>query len=184
MSRAAALPPPRLAIAAAVALALAGCGESRRESSSTATTAAAPAPPAAPKGDFSVTLREYSIAPQDLDVPKPGSFTLAIRNAGRVPHALEIEGRTGEVKTGAIAPGRTATLTVTLAQAGRYQWYCPIDGHRGRGMRGAVIVAGGAKRARRAEDKPKQKHRTEHGGGSSSEPTGGAPAPRGDSSYP
>jgi plastocyanin len=180
--------PSRLAPAAAVALALAlaGCGESREEAGSTATTSATPAVPTASGADFTVVEREYSIDPHDLDVPKPGSFTLAIQNAGGVPHALEVEGRSGKVETGPIAPGKTAMLELTLTRPGRYEWYCPIDGHRGRGMRGTVIVAGGGKAAEPAAGKSKKSGRRDDSGGSTapSGPTGGTPAPRGDSTYP
>ncbi|MEA2255744.1 MAG: Copper binding protein plastocyanin/azurin family, partial [Solirubrobacteraceae bacterium] len=34
-------------------------------------------------------------------------------------------------------------LTVDFAKKGTYEWYCPIDGHRGRGMEGKIAVAGG-----------------------------------------
>jgi len=134
-------------VAAALALVAAGCGETREQASST-TTSATPAPttaPAAPTpepADLSVTEREYSLSPSRLRVPKPGTFKVAIRNTGAIPHALEVEGPRGEVRTGAIGPGQTAQLQLELRKPGRYVWYCPIGDHRKRGMRGAVVVGG------------------------------------------
>ena len=152
--------PLRLATVAAAALGLlvAGCGESRKQASATVTNAPAPpstaqtAPPAtaqttAPtaKADFTVTEHEYALDPRDLKVAKTGTFTLSVSNTGTIPHALEVEGPGGDVKTGPVAPGQSAQLKVALTKPGRYAWYCPIDGHKGRGMIGSVVVAGGGK---------------------------------------
>jgi uncharacterized cupredoxin-like copper-binding protein len=153
--------PLRFATVAAAALGLlvAGCGESRKQASATTTTPAPPpataqtAPPAttetktapAVKADFTVTEHEYAIDPRDLKVAKTGTFTLSVSNAGTIPHALVVEGPRGKAKTGAIAPGQSAQLKIRLTKPGRYAWYCPIDGHRDRGMIGSVIVAGGGK---------------------------------------
>jgi uncharacterized cupredoxin-like copper-binding protein len=136
--------PPRFlpAAAAALGLAVAGCGESREQASSTATTGSPPPPTAPARGPaFTVTEREYSLSPPNLQVRKAGRFTLSVRNAGTTAHALAIDGPSGGVRTDPIAPGRTAPLDVTLSTAGQYRWYCPIGDHRRRGMRGAVVVA-------------------------------------------
>ena len=57
-----------------------------------------------------------------------------------IPHALAVHGSGGQVRTAAIAPDGTAKLTVDLGTAGSYQWFCPLDGHRARGMRGTIVV--------------------------------------------
>jgi uncharacterized cupredoxin-like copper-binding protein len=67
-----------------------------------------------------------------------------VTNNGTIAHALEIEGNGVEETTGDIQPGAGATLRVTLAKDGSYDLYCPIDGHRGQGMRGAVTVGSGS----------------------------------------
>jgi uncharacterized cupredoxin-like copper-binding protein len=134
-----------LAAATSVLVVLAGCGGSDKSptTASTPAPAQAPATTAKAKGNaFTVTEREYSLSPANPDVPK-GSFTISVRNAGGVQHALEVEGPAGEVKTGTIEPGGTAQLTVKLTKPGRYEWYCPIDDHKGKGMRGTIVVAGG-----------------------------------------
>lgn len=189
--------PPRIAAVAAAALtvAAAGCGGGSSKQAASPTTAATTAPPptqtqAAPataKADFTVTEREYSIAPGNLHVPKPGTFTLSVRNTGSIPHALAVEGAGGSVRTAAIAPGQTAQLTVTLTQPGRYAWYCPIDGHKGRGMVGSVIVAGapgsGGKSKKGAGSAGKKGSKGRSGGGQASGSGSGAgkeyPAPKG-----
>jgi uncharacterized cupredoxin-like copper-binding protein len=43
------------------------------------------------------------------------------------------------VRTRALRAGERATLRVRLP-AGTYKWYCPLDGHEGRGMAGRISV--------------------------------------------
>jgi uncharacterized cupredoxin-like copper-binding protein len=136
--------PLRLAAAAAaLGLVVAGCGESRRASSSTNTAPAQSTTPKSAAPGVAVTEREFSLSPADLEVPKAGTIRISIRNAGGVEHALEVEGPHGESRAGPIAPGGSATLRVVLDKPGRYEWYCPIDDHKGKGMRGTIVVAGG-----------------------------------------
>jgi uncharacterized cupredoxin-like copper-binding protein len=90
-----------------------------------------------------VTESEFSLAPAQVSLPRTGMVTIAVRNAGSIQHALEVHGSSGDSRTAAIAPGRMARLTVELQRPGSYVWYCPIDGHRARGMRGTIVIGGG-----------------------------------------
>jgi heme/copper-type cytochrome/quinol oxidase subunit 2 len=49
-----------------------------------------------------------------------------------------------------VEPGASATLEADLDKPGTYTWYCPLDGHRGKGMSGSITV-GGSSPARGAE---------------------------------
>jgi uncharacterized cupredoxin-like copper-binding protein len=162
--------PPRIAAAAAaLGLAIAGCGESRKQSSSTSTTPS-PAQSTAPKPaepGVAVTEREFSLSPATLDVPKGGTITISIRNAGGIEHALEVEGPHGEAKSDSIAPGGSGTLRVVLDKPGRYEWYCPIADHRDRGMRGTIVVAGGGAKPKQDDKGGKRKHKKRRSGGGS-----------------
>jgi hypothetical protein len=40
-----------------------------------------------------------------------------------------------------LAPGQSGNLTLLLGP-GTYEIYCPVDDHRGKGMRGTIDVAG------------------------------------------
>jgi plastocyanin len=82
---------------------------------------------------------EFSIAPDTLSLT-PDTYVFEIRNEGKITHALEIEGNGVEAKTPNIAPGRQATLRVTLSKTGSYEVYCPIDGHRKQGMKAKITV--------------------------------------------
>ena len=88
--------------------------------------------------------REFSITPSSIALTKPGNYTFKVTNNGMIGHALEIEGHGVEQKTGTIQPGKTATLQVSLTKAGSYEVYCPIDGHRDKGMKATLTVGGTA----------------------------------------
>ena len=124
--------------AAVLGLALAACGESRQNAGSTST---GPMPPAtAGNARLTVSEAEFSLAPAQARIARAGMVTITVRNRGTIQHALAVHGSSGEVRTAAIAPDGTAKLTVDLGTAGSYQWFCPLDGHRARGMRGTIVV--------------------------------------------
>jgi len=64
----------------------------------------------------------------------PGTYTFVSDNAGKVTHALSIDGPGVEdAHTSDIQHGQHATLTVTLKK-GSYDIYCPVDSHKALGM--------------------------------------------------
>ena len=147
---------------AAALLALAACGEDREgdveskggtgttgTSTTGTTTATTPSAPAV--ATVKVRETEYSLRPQNPKLAKAGVVEFEVTNAGKIPHALEVEGPTGEVETEAIQPGQKATLEADLSKRGTYEWYCPIGDHKQRGMEGHIVVAGGRSGAHRDE---------------------------------
>jgi len=132
----------RLAVLAALPLvALAACGESRKEAAGTTgttekeTTQAAGAVVATVK----VSETEFKLDPENPKVAKSGVVAFEATNDGKITHALEVEGPKGEVRARPFAPGQSRTIKVDLPP-GRYVWYCPIDGHKDKGMKGAIAV--------------------------------------------
>jgi plastocyanin len=113
---------------------LSGCGEKRET-----TTGGAPAGGPA-SATLTVSETEFKLNPSSPQA-KAGAVTVQVKNDGATDHALEIKTPTGEVKTAAIAPGKTATLKANLTP-GTYAMYCPIDGHKAKGMQGSVVVGG------------------------------------------
>jgi len=89
-----------------------------------------------------ISEAEYSLTPAAVSLSKPGTYEFQVLNNGRITHALEVEGNGIEAKTGHIQAASSATLRVTLAKGGSYEMYCPIDGHKGYGMRGTITVGG------------------------------------------
>jgi PQQ system protein len=97
------------------------------------------APPAA---TINVRETEMKIDPKNVTIDKPGVVEFKVQNAGRVVHALEIEGPTREVETEQIPAGKSATLRANLDRPGKYKWYCPVGNHEAQGMTGTVTVRG------------------------------------------
>jgi plastocyanin len=69
---------------------------------------------------------------------KPGKVTITMDNPSDVPHAVEVEGKGVEEETKTVTGG-SADVTVDL-KAGKYEFYCPVDGHREAGMKGTLTV--------------------------------------------
>ena len=87
----------------------------------------------ATEGEMYIELSESSFS--------PGSYTIEVVNEGNATHDLVVE-RDGQdvAATETIAPGASATLTVTL-EAGEYVFYCSIANHRAMGMATDVTVS-------------------------------------------
>lgn len=130
-----------------ISLGVAACGSNSGGGGAAQTSTSAPGSSSAGSGSahkLAVTETEFKIAPANPKIAKAGKVTLTIANRGQFPHALEIEGNgLEEQKTDTIPAGKTATLTVDLAKNGTYEWYCPIDGHRQKGMEGKITVGRG-----------------------------------------
>ena len=70
-----------------------------------------------------------------------GTITVKMKNPATsgTKHGIEIEGHGVEKRGKNVRPGKTSTVTVKL-KAGRYEYYCPVDGHHAAGMEGKLIV--------------------------------------------
>ena len=109
-------------------------------------------------GAIEARLTEWAIRLSPA-VVTDGRVTFRVRNAGSVPHALEIEGKGIEKETHRIAAGEVDSLSVTLAP-GEYEVYCPVGSgsHEKLGMHATLKVrAGGAVSAAAAPD-PMEQH--------------------------
>jgi uncharacterized cupredoxin-like copper-binding protein len=70
---------------------------------------------------------------------KAGKVTVVMDNPSQTPHAVEVEGKGVEEETKTLTQG-TAKVTVDL-KPGKYEFYCPVDGHRQAGMEGTLTVS-------------------------------------------
>jgi uncharacterized cupredoxin-like copper-binding protein len=131
----------RIAVLLGACLALAGCGggggSNASENSSTSSAGA-------PEQTVKISEKEFSLDPSKVSIAKPETVAFHVTNNGQIAHALEIEGNGVEQETETIEPGQTATLTVHLSKTGSYELYCPIDGHKDKGMEGDLTVGGSA----------------------------------------
>ena len=102
------------------------------ESQGSAGTKTAAAAPDSAKGLVEVKLTEYKIEmPASVSA---GATTFTVTNTGKETHGFEIEGNGIEK---ALKPrlkkGGSGSLQVDL-KPGTYKVYCPVLGHKGRGM--------------------------------------------------
>jgi uncharacterized cupredoxin-like copper-binding protein len=73
---------------------------------------------------------------------KPGVVEFKVKNGGQTAHSLEVEGPKGEVRLPSqLQPGDSGEVKVDLSKPGKYEWYCPVDNHKGLGMKGEITVS-------------------------------------------
>lgn len=131
-----------VAVMTGAALFAAACGSSSKAASTAPTTAltttpatAAPAASGSPAAAATVTatLTDFHIAMSPSTLA-PGRYTVVIKDAGAVPHSLVFSGAGGTQALGRdLQPGQSANMTVNL-QAGTYDVFCPVPGHKEMGM--------------------------------------------------
>jgi hypothetical protein len=120
-----------LALACAAAL-IGACGSAAPPSAPPATSSRAPQ-------TITVTMTDFTFA---LDHPPngPGAYVFHAVNAGKYPHAVELDGAgVSDRKSSTVQPGGTTDLAATL-QAGDLDMYCPIADHRTRGMETHITI--------------------------------------------
>jgi uncharacterized cupredoxin-like copper-binding protein len=139
-----------LVTGAAIAVPVAGCGGSSDDNSNSGDTSEANeatqaptgggAAATGPGGTVSLTASDFKFNPSDPTV-NSGDVTFNLKNAGQTTHSLEIEDVNGEDAEleGDVSPGSDGTLRVNL-KPGKYEFYCPVDGHKELGMTGEITV--------------------------------------------
>jgi plastocyanin len=70
---------------------------------------------------------------------KAGKVTIIMDNPSSLPHAIEVEGKGQELKGDTVTKGGVSKVSGTL-KAGKYEFYCPVDGHKAAGMKGELTV--------------------------------------------
>jgi plastocyanin len=79
----------------------------------------------------------FSFDQTELTAPA-GEVTIELVNESGIPHNVEVEGNGVEEVSETITEGSTE-LTVDL-EAGEYEFYCAVPGHREGGMEGTLTV--------------------------------------------
>ena len=83
-----------------------------------------------------VSGKEYSFKLSKKSIARPGKVKFAFRNAGRMLHDFEINGK----KTPLTKPHKTANLAVRFTKKGKYRYLCTVPGHAALGMKGVFTV--------------------------------------------
>jgi uncharacterized cupredoxin-like copper-binding protein len=88
---------------------------------------------ASESGGLSFTKKQLSA--------KAGKVTITMDNptADKLPHAVAIEGNGVDKDGETVQPGSKSTVTADL-KPGKYEFYCPVDGHKQAGMEGTLTV--------------------------------------------
>src|SRR3954451_14620257 len=145
------------AVVIALAIASSGCGGSSGSSADSESTAATTSSSGSGGGAVVKTVTvhetEYKLSPSTISLTKTGTYVFKGVNDGTTTHALAVEGNGIDEDGTGISPGSSGTLKVTLAKAGTYEIYCPIDGHKDMGMEGTITVGpAGARSGTSTED--------------------------------
>jgi uncharacterized cupredoxin-like copper-binding protein len=107
----------------ALALAVAALGGSAEQAATANVTVTAGKP-----SEFRFTLSKKTVA--------KGKVVFKVSNKGTTTHDFKISGK----KTPKLAAGKSGTLTVTFAKAGRFPYLCTLPSHAAAGMKGVLTV--------------------------------------------
>jgi uncharacterized cupredoxin-like copper-binding protein len=87
-----------------------------------------------------VILKDFTITPEAITLPKTGSYTFELHNEGAQLHSLKIVGNGLTARGKDINFGKNSSFTVDFKKAGSYDMYCPVDSHKDLGMTGTITV--------------------------------------------
>ena len=99
------------------------------------------------------TAAGFHVIPEQVNANVGDTITMTIENQGESPHNFMIcgDGTNNNADcndrwafTGMIQANDTATMTFTVPNAGTFDYYCYIAGHKLGGMRGKLVVQGDA----------------------------------------
>ena len=113
-------------LGAITALSVAVTGAFGGPAAQTATTTVAVT--AGKPSEFKFTLSKKTV--------RKGVVVFKVANRGMISHDFKIAGK----KTKSLAKGKTQTLRVTFARAGKYKYLCTLPGHAPAGMKGVLVV--------------------------------------------
>jgi uncharacterized cupredoxin-like copper-binding protein len=135
------------------ALVAVGCGSSSSSSNtSSSSSATTPAPaattpaPAASSGGGKATKLALAADPsgqlkfdKSSLSAKAGNVTITMSNPSSVPHGIGVTGNGVDKDGPVVNQGGKSSVTVPL-KPGKYQFYCPVPGHKQAGMIGTLTV--------------------------------------------
>jgi plastocyanin len=135
-----------VALLAIPVLALAACGSDSKKNDSTQAATPPPATstkaPTASGGGQNLTL---TADPAKIGwdkttlSAKSGKVTITLDNPSQIPHAVAVEGNGIDKDGKVVQKGGKSVVTANL-KPGKYEFYCPVDGHKAQGMKGTLTV--------------------------------------------
>ncbi len=85
-----------------------------------------------------VTQEEWKLTPNTITV-KAGQVRFVLKNEGVKIHDFQVSRENFDKKSKRVGVGRSRNFNITL-EPGEYVFFCPISGHRGKGMEGVLTV--------------------------------------------
>ena len=144
--------PVFLLATACVALVVAGCGSDKKKSESTqaqtpaqTTTQTTTGTTTSGGASAGETLKLAADSSGQLKFDKSsleakaGEVSLVMDNPSSVPHAVAVKGNGLDKDGNTVQQGGVSKVTVAL-KPGKYEFYCPVDGHEQAGMKGTLTV--------------------------------------------
>jgi uncharacterized cupredoxin-like copper-binding protein len=139
-----------LAVLALALAAVAGCGGDDNDnnattSTPTSTTQATTTTPSGGGGGAGSNLKLSADPSGALKFDKStlsaksGRVTIKMDNPSPVEHAVSIEGNGVDSDGNTVGKGGVSTVSANL-KPGKYEFYCPVDGHKQAWMKGTLTV--------------------------------------------
>jgi uncharacterized cupredoxin-like copper-binding protein len=88
--------------------------------------------------EITVEGDEYSFSPKTVTVKQGASVKLTFKNIGNNIHTWTIDEL--NLDTGSIFPGSSKTIEFDAVEAGTYEIYCAVAGHKESGMVGTLKI--------------------------------------------
>ncbi len=134
------------AVLALSLIAVAGCGGSNNNdnaSTTTSTTQTSTAPSGSSGGGSKIKVSADPSGALKFDKDtlnaKSGNVTITMDNPSPVQHAVAVKGNGAKAAGNTVGKGGVSTVTTDL-KPGKYEFYCPVDGHEQAGMKGTLTV--------------------------------------------
>jgi uncharacterized cupredoxin-like copper-binding protein len=136
-----------IAVLALSLSAAAGCGSSDKKSSSsttTSTTGTTSTPATKPSAGGSTLTTDADPGgalkfTKTTLTAKAGKVTLTMKNPSSTEHGIGVKGNGAQQVGNSVGQGGVSTVTANL-KPGKYEFYCPVDGHEQAGMKGTLTV--------------------------------------------
>ena len=89
-----------------------------------------------------ITATEYAFNGDPGVIGSGDTIEFDVENVGQLDHSLEVLSSSGSSlgRTERIAPGESASVTVTFDDAGVYRLICDVDDHLSRGQTASITV--------------------------------------------
>ena len=91
-----------------------------------------------------VTLSDFEISPSTIQVPVGVPISFSVMNMGQTDHTFAVDANGTTYDTGSIGAGATVSLDVPALDAGSYDAYCSVAGHKDLGMVATVVASADA----------------------------------------